>query len=397
MKKTFFITTIMLFLTSIFIFSSVARDKIWSKSEAENLDDTPQVETKKAEGKIQVALLLDTSNSMDGLIEQAKNRLWDIVNTMSTLEYKNEETQLEIALYQYGNSNLSQEEYYVQKVLDFTTDLDDISEKLFALRTKGGEEYCGAVMKNAVENLEWANGRRDIRLIYIAGNEPFDQGPIHFQDVIRHQLSPKGIVVNTIFCGNYNEGQNTNWAKGALLAEGKYFAINSDQEVRHIASPYDDDIIRCNDHLKQTYIGYGSEKEAKMEKMVAEDANAESLSQENYTKRIVSKSKSKIYKNDTWDLVDKYDGKLDQVKDIKEKNLPKEMQSMSPEEKVNYVKQKSAERKKVQKEITELNKKRNEYIRNKKADEGENDDLGMAITNSILELATNKKYTIVEN
>jgi hypothetical protein len=32
---------------------------------------------------VQLAILLDTSNSMDGLIEQAKTQLWKIVNEMA--------------------------------------------------------------------------------------------------------------------------------------------------------------------------------------------------------------------------------------------------------------------------------------------------------------------------
>ena len=61
------------------------------------------------ENKIQVALLLDTSNSMDGLIDQAKSRLWNIVNTLTTLKYNGQAPQVEIALYEYGNNGLRDE------------------------------------------------------------------------------------------------------------------------------------------------------------------------------------------------------------------------------------------------------------------------------------------------
>ncbi len=354
-------------------------------------------ERSKAKGKVQVAMLLDTSNSMDGLIEQAKNRLWDIVNTMSTLYYKEEEIELEIALYQYGNDHLSPEKYYVQKVLSFTSNLDDISEKLFALTTNGGEEYCGAVMKNALNNLEWSNRSQDIRLIYIAGNEAFTQGPISYGGVIKEFAVPKDVKINTIFCGGFQQGVSGEWANGAKLGNGKYFAINSDASVRHIATPYDDDIIRCNLKLKNTYIGYGNNKEAKMSKMNAQDENAKSLSEANYTKRIVSKSKKAMYNNESWDLVDKYEKKLDEIDDIDEENLPEEMQSMSGEEKVAFVKKKSKEREEVVKEIADLNRKRQAYIREKTKEEDSGDDLGMAIQNSIIELATSKNYTIVED
>lgn len=65
---------------------------------------------------IKVALLLDTSNSMDGLIEQAKSRLWNIINMMTTLKYQGKEPVIEIALYEYGNDGLSQQSNYIRQV-----------------------------------------------------------------------------------------------------------------------------------------------------------------------------------------------------------------------------------------------------------------------------------------
>ena len=56
--------------------------------------------------KIQVALLLDTSNSMDGLIDQAKSQLWKMVNRLADAQRQNQGVELEIALYEYGNDNL---------------------------------------------------------------------------------------------------------------------------------------------------------------------------------------------------------------------------------------------------------------------------------------------------
>lgn len=53
-----------------------------------------------SENKIQVAILLDTSSSMDGLIEQAKSRLWNIVNTLTTLKHNGKTPNIEIALYE---------------------------------------------------------------------------------------------------------------------------------------------------------------------------------------------------------------------------------------------------------------------------------------------------------
>ncbi|MEO9894262.1 vWA domain-containing protein, partial [Aurantibacter sp.] len=99
-------------------------------------------EEKEMNNTVKIALLLDTSNSMDGLINQAKAQLWDIVNEFTHAKCGNEaRPKLQIALYQYGNDNLSSREGYIQQVLNFSSDLDEISEKLFSLTTNGGEEY----------------------------------------------------------------------------------------------------------------------------------------------------------------------------------------------------------------------------------------------------------------
>src|SRR5690606_35943023 len=127
-----------------------------------------------AQEKIQVALLLDTSSSMDGLIDQAKSRLWSIVNTLTTLRYHGQMPTIEISLYEYGNDGLSTETGFIRQVTPLTTDLDLLSEKLFALKTNGGSEFCGQVIQTSIQDLKWDANKNSMKLIYIAGNEPFD-------------------------------------------------------------------------------------------------------------------------------------------------------------------------------------------------------------------------------
>jgi hypothetical protein len=158
--------------------------------------------------KIQVALLLDTSNSMDGLIEQAKSRLWNIVNTLTTLKYDGKTPDIEISLYEYGNDRLSAESNYINQIVPLSTDLDLISEKLFSLSTNGGEEYCGAVIQDATKKLSWGNDNNNMKLIYICGNEAFNQGRISYKEAIAN-AKKNNIYINTIFCGNQKEGIDT--------------------------------------------------------------------------------------------------------------------------------------------------------------------------------------------
>lgn len=352
-----------------------------------------EASNKKSDTKIQVAILLDTSNSMDGLIDQAKSRLWDIVNTLTTLKYKGENPEIEIALYEYGNNGLSEKSDYIRRVTPLTTDLDLISEMLFGLTTNGGLEYCGAVINEAVKSLEWGLKESDMKLIYIAGNEEFNQGSISYKEAISTALS-KGIYVNTIYCGDKESGIRELWKSGADNGKGKYFNIDYNAKVRYISTPYDDRISKCNEQLNATYITYGSMGESKKMNQIAQDENAKSVSKENYTARTVSKSK-KAYKNTSWDLVDKYETEKS-VSNIKKSDLPKDLQNKSEKEIEKIIVEKQKQRMNIQNEINELAKKRQEYIdtESKKANSDVADDLGKAINASVLSFAKIKGYSI---
>ncbi len=337
---------------------------------------------------IQVALLLDTSNSMDGLIDQAKAQLWELVNELSYAKCQNQRPNLQIALYEYGNDNLSSREGYVRKILAFTTDLDEVSKELFSLTTRGGEEYCGTVIKTSLEKLDWQKDADDLKMIFIAGNEPFTQGAISYKDAAM-QAKEKDVVVNTIFCGNYEEGINSNWQDGAKLAYGDYMAIDHNQQTVYVASPYDDVIIQLNIKLNATYIPYGGSGKDKAAMQAEQDMNAETYSKENAVSRAVSKS-SYLYKNESWDLVDAEKEEDFEYAKLKKSDLPENLQDKSEKEIRRYVSLKSAEREKVQNEIADLNEKRRKYLAEQSTTES--NGLESAMLNSIKKQAESKNY-----
>jgi len=339
---------------------------------------------------VKIALLLDTSNSMDGLINQAKAQLWDIVNEFTYAKCGNHSRpELQISLFEYGNDNLSPREGYIRQVLGFSKDLDEISEKLFSLTTNGGEEYCGEVIDTSLKRLDWGKNQDDLKLIFIAGNEPFTQGKLDYRDAVL-QAKEQDVVVNTIFCGNYEQGISTNWKDGAIRTGGDYMAIDHNKEIVHIATPYDDIIIKLNKRLNGTYIAYGSLGAAKMVAQEVQDSNAYEMEEAVAVKRAVSKS-SRMYQNSTWDLVDAAEDDEEVYEKLKEEQLPKELKGKSQGEIKKYVQEKKMERSKIQKEIQELNSKREEYIaKNQSAQTGE---LENALVKAIKKQAAKKNYT----
>lgn len=293
------------------------------------------LENKKNKQTIKVALLLDTSNSMDGLINQAKTQLWEIVNELSYAKYGIQKPDLEIALYEYGNDHLESSDGFVKQVLAFNSDLDEISEKLFSLTTNGGKEYCGQVISASLKELAWGENNNDLRLIFIAGNEPFTQGKINYKEAIS-DAKEKDVIINTIFCGNYTQGISEMWKDGANLGGGDYMTINQNKKVIHITTPYDNDIIILNKKLNKTYIYFGSSGFSKFKKQAIQDGNAEKIATDVSVKRAVSKS-NRLYNNSVWDLVDKSEKEVIDYSKIDRKKLTKELQALSDAELKKHV------------------------------------------------------------
>lgn len=353
---------------------------------------TMTVPAEKSQPKpvIQLAILLDTSGSMEGLIEQAKTQLWKIVNEMATAKQDGESPLLEVGLYEYGKDSIPASENYLRMITPLTTDLDLISEELFKLKTNGGDEYCGTVIQSAVKNLKWNKDNNQLKVIFIAGNEPFTQGSVDYKESCKEAVT-NGIIVNTIFCGNNTEGINTYWKDGADRADGKYMNIDQNQKIVHIPAPQDKEINDLGKQLNTTYVAYGKGGASKKMRQEAQDANAASVSPQALAQRSAAKAK-KMYRNVDWDLVDASTEGNVKVEELEEEALPEEMKKMSKTERKEYVEKKQKEREEIQKKINDLSKERDKYVaeqRKKEAGAGTLDD---AIINAVRSQASKKNY-----
>ena len=170
-------------------------------------------------------------------------------------------------------------------------------------------------------------------------------------------------MVNTIFCGNHEQGIHTQWKDGADLAYGDYMSIDHNKETVHIATPYDDLILQLNIKLNGTYVPYGYRGQEKAEVQMAQDQNAQSSGKGSAVGRTVTKS-SKFYKNSSWDLVDAVEEETVELEELieQEVSLPKELQGKSAKEIQAYVELKLKERKKIQEEIAQLSEQRRTFI-----------------------------------
>jgi len=275
---------------------------------------------------------------------------------------------LEVALYEYGNKGISKWSGYVKQLSPFTADLDRLSSLLFALRTNGGEEYCGVAINTAIEGLTWSKRKDALKLMYIAGNEPFNQGPLPYGVAIQ-SAKTKGVVVNTIYCGDTNHVEAQSWIHGAQMALGSYMSIDQNHRLVDVTTPYDQDIKRLGAALNQTYLPFGADGgKSAMKKQADADAGSLMMGMRGTVSRAKAKT-SNLYKNESWDLVDALEASPEQTMtalgSMSGPMLPEAVRSMPAAEAKKVIQRKGVERKNIQREIKSLAKKREKFLATK--------------------------------
>jgi hypothetical protein len=312
---------------------------------------------------VQVALCLDTSSSMDGLIDSAKRKLWDVVNELAKAKPTPD---LRVALYSYGNNAYDPKTGWVRQEIDLTSDLDRVAEKLFALRAttvRGGDEYVARVCRDAVERLRWSDDPRALKVIFVSGNESAEQDPEVKLKAVAEAAVRKGIIINTIYCGSPVDRDAPAWREFARLGEGRFAAIDQNRGTVTIATPHDKELAELSGKLSGTYCFAGKDGLALAENQRKQDENAQRLGTATAASRAMSKAGG-LYRFGGQDLVERLlrDPKFD-VKKIAVEELPPELRKMKQEERAKHIEKLAAERTALQKKINELAAKRDAYIR----------------------------------
>lgn len=315
----------------------------------------------KAKAKIQAAILLDVSNSMDGLINQAKLQLWNMVSVMGRGKCDGETPDIELALYEYGRSNNDVSKGYVKQLAPFTTNLDSLSNILFGLNTNGGDEFCGQVIYTSLSDLNWDGNASTYKVIFIAGNEDFLQGNLHYSKACA-QAKNKSIVVNTIYCGPRDQGIREHWNLNDECGSGSFTNINQNAVIEEIPTPYDSVLIAMNGSLNSTYMWYGLDGRVAGLQVQEVDMKTASVNKAAAIKRIEVKGNSKVYKKTSSDMVDAAKEKKDFIAKMDKSTLPDSLKNKSNAEIEKIIKEKSQARDSIQHQIADISAKRNAYI-----------------------------------
>lgn len=332
---------------------------------------------------LEMVFVLDTTGSMGGLIDGARQRIWGIVNEVMQ---KQSRPRVRVGLVAYRDLG----DEYVTKITPITEDLDLVYTDLMAYRAGGGGDEPENVRKALAEGVNkagWAQTRRGLaQIVFLVGDAPpqnYEQEP----DVLvtTAEAVQKNMIVNTIQCGAIQATQPI-WQQIALRGEGRYFAIAQDGGVQAISTPYDAKLAELAAKIGKTYITYGVSARqvsnlARQSSMdVAISVGAPVAAQ---AERAVNKAVNSFQYDG--DLVQDIENEKIKLEDVKEAELPPDLKKMPLAERKKEIAKRIEQRKQIRAEILDLSKKRDEFIAAERKKSGKQSGFDQAVAQALKE------------
>jgi uncharacterized protein YegL len=332
--------------------------------------------------RIEAVFVLDTTGSMSGLIEGAKQKIWSIANQLASAQSG---PRVRLGLIGYRDRG----DHYVTRRFDLSEDVDTLYAHLSQFSAGGGgdgPESVNQALNEAVTRIGWSTDQGVYRVIFLVGDAP---PHMDYSNDVPYPKSvelarAKGIVVNAIQCGS-NANTARVWQSIAQSGGGAFSAIAQDGGMVAMTTPMDDELGRLNTALAATALGYGTaaDKDDLLGKMqralsAAPSAVASRLS-------YLSKRGGKLNSGRA-DLVDAVVSGEVALEEVPNESLPEEMQPMSRDEQHRYLRQKTAERESLRQQIAALAEQRDAYVAKETAKleaEGKGDGFDAEVMESI--------------
>ena len=321
--------------------------------------------------RVDLVFVLDTTGSMGGLIDAAKEKIWSIATTMARAQPAPE---IRIGLVAYRDRG----DQYVTQVFDLTTDLDSMYAHLMDFKADGGGDGPEAVnqaLQEAVTRMSWNADQSAYKAVFLVGDAP---PHMDYQDDVKYPATlslakQRGIVVNTIQCGT--DGSATvPWQQIAALGAGDFLHVEQDGNAVAIATPYDEPLARLSAKLDATRLYYGdkdvqAEKRAKLDATSKLEAKASIAAKARRATFNASASGAANLLGDQELVNDVASGRV-RLADIRQEELPTALQAMAPAAQAAYIKDHAAKRDTLKKEMQAAADQRADYLKHKVAESG---------------------------
>ncbi len=328
----------------------------------------------QARPRIEAVFVLDTTGSMSGLIQAAKENIWSIASSMAQAQPTPE---LRIGLVAFRDRG----DDYVTRVVDLSGDLDSMYAQLMDFQANGGGDTPEAVnqaLPEAINTISWSQGQDAYRTVFLVGDAPPQtyQDEPSYAEIIAIAKS-RGIVINTIQAGS-DGSTKASWQEIASLAGGAFFEVGQGGSAVAVVTPFDDAIAELSRELDNTRLFYGDAdtKRAMAGKQAASDKLHAAASPAAQAKRAQFNSSAAGAKNFLGDseLVDAVSSGRVNIKDVPKESLPESLAALSLDERAAKVEASSQRRREIQSELKQLAEQRQGHIESNLAKETDSRD-----------------------
>ena len=359
---------------------------------AKHIDDTLPADpaiTWQGTPKVDVVFVLDTTGSMSGLIQTAKEKIWSIATTMASAQPTPE---IRIGLVGYRDRG----DQYVTRVIDLSSDLDSVYAELMDFEAGGGgdgPESVNKALDDAVNRMSWTQGGQAYRAVFLVGDAP---PHMDYQDEVRYPeivtaAKARGIIINTVQCGSIPQTA-AEWQQIAHLGRGTYFQVEQAGGAVAFATPVDEEIATLSARLDATRLYYGSEEEKdRMQRKVEATEKFHALASVASKARRgafnASAAGDTNFRGQNELVADVASGRVD-LDEIAPDALPEALKPMAPDEQKEMVSRFADERTELQRRIAQLSEERADYLAKKVAEAGgAKDSLDQKIYDAVREQA----------
>ena len=321
--------------------------------------------------QIEVVFILDTTSSMSGLIQAAKEKIWSIATTMASAQQAPDIRMGLVAFRDRGDA-------YVTRVLDLSEDLDSMYASLMDFRAQGGgdgPESVNQALYDAVNRISWSTDESVYKVVFLIGDAPphMDYNNDVKFPVTLQRAKQKGIVVNAIQSGQ-NGSTAPVWQSIALLGDGEYFQVENSGNAVAVATPFDKQLSDLAASLESTRLYYGDEeaKASQKRKNVATSKLHDELSEAALARRATYNATTSGESNflGKGELVEAISSGRVELDDIDKDDMPASLQALAPEEQMEIIGNQARRRDELKSEIKKLSESRSDYIRQEIAAKG---------------------------
>ena len=329
----------------------------------------------------EVVFVVDTTGSMSGLIEGAKQKIWAIASHIQQTQ-SNAEVRMGMVAYRDRGDE------YVTKTTPLTSDIDAVHADLMQFQARGGGDTPESVNKaldRAFGEMQWSQEENVVRLVYLVGDAP----PQTYSNEVAYtssvpQARQMGITVHAIQCGKI-KGTEAHWRNIAQLGGGSYASVDQDGGAVVIETPFDTELAELNRKLTMTIIPYGEAKVqayALSQQVTARELD-DSASRTANADRAQYRALNSVRMLGRGDLTTQLAERLITIDEIEAKLLPESLRDLDEAEQRTYIVEQMTKRVAVQKRITEIATKRTVWIRENGAALGQHDGFDDFIAKSI--------------